>query len=197
MYALTTITPPTTEPVSLALAKSHLAIDHDDLDDWISSAIKTARELTERYCGRRWITQTVRMKLPGWPDCLPESDPLYDADGLIRLPVEPVTSVSSVKYLDADGDEQTVAAGDLDTWLDHSPPIIGPADEWPDAGDFLGAVRVEFVAGGSCPEGVKTAILLCLGLWDEERGDQNTLIAKGIPPAARAILDSLWTGANC
>lgn len=193
MYALTTITPPATEPVSLALAKAHLAIDHDDLDDWITSATKTARELTERYCGRRWATQTVRLTLADWPDCLAESDPLYDAAGLIRIPIEPVSSVSSVKYLDADGDEQTVASGDLDQWLDHSPPLVGPVEEWPDTGDFLGAVRVEFVAGAATyPEGVKTAILQCLKVWEPGRE-----IDTPLPLGAKAILDSLWTGANC
>lgn len=201
MYGLTTITPPSAEPLTLERAKTHLAIDHEDSDDWIRGAIAAARELTERYTGRRWINQTLRMTLDDWPDCLDPLDAMFDADGRIRIPIEPVIAIGSVKYLDADKVEQTIDAEDLDTWLDHSPPLVAYASTWPSVGEWMGAVRVEFTAGygaaaGDVPDMVRTAMLICLGLWDSERGDQNVLIARGLPPAAKALLDNLWTGAQ-
>lgn len=204
MYELTTLTEPAVEPVSRDLVKRHLAVDHDDDDAWIDAKIGAAREVTEKHCGRRWITQTVRLTLDDWPDCLDASDVLYDDAGRIRIPIEPVQSIASVKYLDDDKTLTTVDAADTDTWLGHSPPLVGPDTDstgWPAVGDYMGAVRVEFTAGygdgaEDVPPMVAPAMLLTIGNWYENRGDQNVLISKGLPPAAAAMLDKLWTGAN-
>jgi uncharacterized phiE125 gp8 family phage protein len=187
-YALVTVTPPAVEPVSLALAKAHLRIDHDDEDDLIQAWIAAARRLTEDYAGRRWVTQTVRATLPAFPAWAWE------------FPVGPVASVTSVAYLDAAGDPQTVAAADYQTWLDHNPPLLMPAPDgvWPDTeADRAATVTITFVAGtdvGDVPEMVAPAMLQVIGQFDEARGDQNWLTAKGIPPAARALLNMLDTG---
>lgn len=200
MYSLTTTVPPASEPVGLALAKRHLGIDHDDDDVWLYKAIRAARRETERYTGLRWITQTLQLKLADWPDSLDADDPDYEADGFIRIPVQPVQSVESVKYLDDDKDEQEIDVGDLDdTSLDSNPPVLGPGDPWPTVGDWRLPVRVEFVVGfgdsaDDVPEDAVFAMLLCIANWFENRADQNVLIAKGIPPAAKALLDLQWTG---
>lgn len=190
-YGLTTTLAPEVEPVSLAVAKTHLRIDHDDEDALISAWIVAARQLTEAYTGRRWVTQELSMTLEAFPEC----------NGEIRLPVFPVASVDSITYRDVDGATQTLSTSLYRTWLDHNPPLVAlaPDEEWPDTEDgALTAVTVNFTAGNELadvPGGVKAAILLTLGNWDENRGDQNVLIARGLPPAARFLLDSLWTGA--
>lgn len=189
-YAIATVTPPAAEPVPLELAKAHLRIDHDEENELLKAWVAAARELTEAYTGRRWVTQTLRMTLPYFP--------AWD----VEFPVEPVASVTSVKYLDAvDGTEQTVDAADWQTWLDHTPPLLSPSpssDGWPDVEeDRNSAVTITFVAGAAeneVPEMARTAILLCLGTWDENRGDQNALVAKGLPPGAKRLLDLLSTG---
>lgn len=188
-YALAVVTGPTAEPVSLDLAKQHLRIDHDAEDDLIRAWITAARELCEAHTGRRLVTQTLRLTLPAWP-----------CDSVIRLPVEPVASVTSVAYEDADGDTVTLTSGDYQEWLDHSPPLLSPlsGEVWPtlEYGNIKPIV-VTFVAGAdvaSVPAGVVSAMLLMLGLWDEDRGDTNMLVSKGIPPAAAWLLDSAWTG---
>lgn len=189
MYSLTTISPPGEEPVQLEDAKRHLRIDHTEEDLLINGWIVAARELTEKYTGKRWITQGLRLVLSCWPE-----------DGMIRLPVEPIASIDLVKYLDVGGSEVEIDAADYQTWLDHSPPLILPAPKkyWPLV-EFgrVNPITIEFTAGGEAdevPEQVRTAILLCLGNWDENRGDQNVVIAKGLPPAAKFNLDQLWTG---
>lgn len=189
-YGLTVTSGPASEPVSLTLAKAHLRIDHSAEDDLITSWITAARRLTETHTRQRWITQTLAMTLEGFP-C--GSEP-------IRLPVSPVASISSIAYTDADGAAATMDAADYQTWLAHNPPLIVPDayDPWPitEAGK-LQAVTITFVAGtasGSVPEEVKTAILLTLGDWDKNRAGEGDPIGRGLPPAAKYILDSLWTG---
>ncbi len=190
MYGLVTLTPPASEPVSLELAKAHLRIDHDEENDLIRAWIAAARQLTESYTGRRWVSQSLRLTREGFPAGEP-----------IRLPVEPVSAVTLLKYRDTDGTEITLAGGAYQTFLEHSPPLIAPLpdESWPDTeAGRLAAVTVEFTAGGGeIPEAVKAAILLTIGMWDENRGDQNRLIADGLPPGARRLLDLMWTGSYC
>lgn len=189
-YSITTVTPPAAEPVSLALAKRHLRIDHDEEDELIKAWIPAARELCEARTGRRFGEQVLRLTL----NCFPS--------GLIELPVAPVSDVSLLSYYDDAGDVVTLEDEDFDAvysvWLDHNPPLVFPlADNaWPTTeSGRRGAVTVEFTAGaGEVPEMVKAAMLLTIGSWDENRGDQNKITATGLPPSARAMLDLLWTG---
>lgn len=191
-YALTVTVAPTAEPVSLELAKQHLRIDHDAEDDLIRKWITAARELCEAHTGRRLVTQTLRLTFARFP-----------CDGWLRLPVEPVASVTSIAYADADGDTQTLTSGDYQEWLDHSPPLLAPlsGEIWPvvEYGNIK-PVTVTFVAGasvGSVPAGVVAAMLLTLGYWDGDRGDGDTgndATSLGLPAGAKRLLDSAWTG---
>lgn len=188
-YGLTVITPPASEPISLTLAKAFLKIDHAAEDTLLTGLIVAARQLTESYTGRRWITQTLRLTLAEFP-CWE-----------IRLPVLPVASITAITYKDVAGVTQTLSPSLYQTWLDHNPPLIAPAvnQYWPyTRTQAIQAVTVDFVAGAASadvPEQVKAAILLTIGNWDANRGDQNILIARGLPPNARFLLDQLWTGA--
>ncbi len=192
MYGLTTTTGPAEEPIELALAKKHLRIDHDDEDTLIEAWIKAARELTEVHCSKRWVTQSVRATFDSWP-----------GDGIIRLPIEPVSAIGSVKYLDANGTLTTIGSSNYQSRLDGSPPIIaGVANYyWPSVQyGAMNPVRVEFTAGygaaSAVPASVKAAMLLCLGYWDQNRGGEpsETPAALGMPAGARALLMSLWSG---
>ena len=178
--------PPAAEPVSLAVVKAHLRIDHDEENDLIKGWVSAARELAEGYTGKVWGERTLRLSLSCFP-C-----------GSIELPVEPVSGVTLVSYFDIAGDSTTILAAGYQTWLDHSPPLVSPLPSgyWPQTEyGRLNAVTVEFTAGaGEVPEMVRAAILLTIGLWDENRGDQNALISNGLPPGAKRLLDLLSTG---
>jgi uncharacterized phiE125 gp8 family phage protein len=204
VYGLTVLTPPAVEPVSLDEAKLHLRVDHDAEDGAIAAWIAAARELTERHTGRRWVEQTLRLTLPGWP-C---------DRGAVRIPVEPVTAVGAVRYYATGGTLTTLAAGaDYQTWLDHSPPLVAPAPNgyWPAVQTGrLGAVQVEFTAGygadaAAVPGMARSAVLLALAYWYENRGDGNdpTMAINGLPqtlgltPGAKRLLDLLSTGGYC
>ncbi len=188
-YELTTTVEPAEEPVTVAAAKLNARVDHAEDDSLWAFWVAAARRLTERETGRRWVTQTCRLVLPAWP-----------ADGLIRLPVSPVQSVTSVKYYDAAGVQRTLTADtDYRAWLGRERPLVYPPAPayWPDLYDGrLDRIEVVFVAGygaaAAVPAEAKAAVLLCAGFWNENRGDAGeSATALGLPAGARRLLQSL------
>lgn len=96
--ALKIVTAPAAEPVSLTEAKLHLRIDHSTEDDLITGLITTAREEIERMTDVMLITQTWDWSMDA-----------FFADE-IKVPLWPLASVSSIKYLDENSAESTIAA---------------------------------------------------------------------------------------
>lgn len=202
MYGLSVVTPPAAEPLDLTRAKANLRVAHTADDALITGWITAARELTESHTGRRWVTQTLRLSLDDWPDPIGDGD---QTASLVRLPVAPVQDVTAVRYWDVGGVYQTLDPARYQTWLDHSPPLLAPAPLkiWPvTQPGRIGAVQVEFTAGygaaDAVPEGAKAAVQLCLAYWYENRGDgrdpHGLPESLGLPPGAKRLLDSLWTG---
>lgn len=194
MAAITTTVLPEDEPVSLPLAKAHLRIDHDTEDALILTWIKAAREYAELYTGRRFVTQTVLMKLSCWPH-----------DRLIRLPFGPddITEITAFTYLDSNGVEQTLTGADYQVELSASPPVIYPLPYavWPPLElDRLYPISITMTVGAnppSVPAAVKSAMLLAMAYWEENRGGEGGEVstARGLPAGALRLLDGAWTGA--
>lgn len=182
--AVTVIDGPAEEPVSLALAKTHLRIDHPDEDDLIRAWVRAARRYAEEYCGVRFVTQTLRVTFSAWPSA-----------GAFALPVEPVESVESVEYLTG-GVWTEIDPADYVTGLAYSPPVIAPVTAWPDPdADVLEAIRITVVAGApgeSVPDTLAGAVLLTVGYWDENRG--TAADEMGLPPGAKRLLDVMSVG---
>src|SRR5690348_12677399 len=120
------ITPPTSEQISLEEARLQLSLTDDGnsppshpLDSLIADKIAAAREWCEEYTGRALAPQTVEIALDSFLGRCGET--------AIELPLPPVTSIASVKYIDADGEEQTMDAGDyvLDNY--REPCCLMPA----------------------------------------------------------------------
>ena len=85
--------------------------------------------------------------------------------------VSPVQSVTSVKYLDTDGAEQTLSDTVYDVDAVQEPGLItlGYNQNWPSVRNERGSVRVVFVAGyaldgtdyrKNIPQSIKQAILM-------------------------------------
>lgn len=155
--SLKLITAPATVPVSIAEAKSHCRVDASDEDSWFAAAIGAAVAKAEHELGRALITQT-------W-------EAVYDAfpSGGIELGRSPVQSITTLKYLDATGSEQTVSpsAYVLDAVADQGIGWLLPAagTAWPAAAAAVNAVRVRFVCGyadtaDSVPAAVRQWILM-------------------------------------
>lgn len=164
--ALTLITPPAVEPISLADAKAHLRVNHTDEDALISALIKAARQHLEGprgYLARALVTQTWELTL----------DSFYA--GSIQIPLPPLQSVVSVKYTDADGFEQTVAPVDYYVDAANEPGWLVGVAAWPGTLSAINALRVRFVAGyapdassppdltANIPFDIRAAMLLHIG----------------------------------
>ncbi|MES2787676.1 MAG: hypothetical protein V4684_19575 [Pseudomonadota bacterium] len=122
--------------VSLADARIAARADGSDLDTAIEIQVRTITEEVEHLTGRAIINQTYRVTLDEFPDA-------------IRLPAPPVISVTSLKYLDQDGVEQTLHPDDYVLDNVSEPGYIAPAPGlgWPPTADRINAVNVVVVCG--------------------------------------------------
>jgi uncharacterized phiE125 gp8 family phage protein len=155
------ITPPATEPVSLAEAKTQLAYDSNDLDTYISNLIIAARQYCEEFQNRAYITQTLEKAFDKFPE------------NVFELPRPPLKSVTSIKCYDTDNVEHEITNFFVDT---YSQPGRVAVDEYPKIElRKLNGVIVRFVAGESTVEQkVKQAMLLLISHWFENREATST-----------------------
>lgn len=144
------ITAPSSEPVSLAEAKLHLRVDGSDDDARITAFISAARHLAEQKTGRAFAPQTWEIVL----DEFPEAFTLYNA---------PITSVTSLKYIDEAGIEQTLAAECYQLDNDSQPGYVVPAYgySWPATRAQANAVRLRY----ACGHATSDADLAALKMW--------------------------------
>lgn len=166
--------PPASEPVTTAEAKAHARIDHSDDDAYIDSLIEAARSLVEARTGRSLITQTLILRLDGFPRNIGYDFRRVTHD--IVLPRPPVQSVSSVVYIDTDGTSVTLDPSkyDVDT-KGHMPRIVPAYGEvWPITRPATpNAVTITYDAGWTqaslVPAPLRHAIKLLVSHWYENR----------------------------
>jgi uncharacterized phiE125 gp8 family phage protein len=155
------VTAPTATPLSLPEAKVHLAETSTDRDADITAKLAEAIASLDGpngELGRALCTQTWRLLLDAFPD-----------GGIIPIPLPPLRSVASVKYLDADGVEQTLATSVYGVDAASQPGVVHLkyGQQWPTTLDQRNAVTVEFECGygtaDDVPAPLKAAIKLRLG----------------------------------
>jgi uncharacterized phiE125 gp8 family phage protein len=139
--ALELVTAPAEVPVTRAMAKSHLRVEHTEKDDLIDLYIAAETAYAEDFTGRALVTQTWDYYQDAFPA---EGDPQQ-----IRLPLGKVASVTAVYYLDADAVEQTLDAANYDVDLASVPARIhlSASGTWPTTYVGVNGVRVRFTAG--------------------------------------------------
>ena len=96
-WSLTETVAPAEEPVTTAEAKLHLRVDHGDEDAYIDTLVATARQHIELVTRRAMVDTTFTLKMDAFPT-------------EIRPPRSPLSSVSSITYVDTDGATQTLSA---------------------------------------------------------------------------------------
>ena len=156
--SLTLVTGPTKEPLTIQQAKDHLRLDHDEDDGLLQDMIKAARVWVENQTKRAILTQT-------WDYTIDDNWPWKFGGPRITLPLNPVESVTSIKYVDVDGTspQPTLAATQYTVAARTHGSYIVPAYnvDWPTVRGVPDAITVRFVAGeSSCPKPLERAIAL-------------------------------------
>jgi uncharacterized phiE125 gp8 family phage protein len=170
---------PASEPVTLAEAKAHCRVDNTASDTLITALILAARQHVEQVTGLAIVAQTVEVRASCWAD-------------LAGLPVGPVVSVTSLKYLDSFGVEQTLSSSAY-TFIGAN--TLAPSIEcaysytWPTVLWQADAIRVVVSAGYSTvPAPLKAAILLLIGQWFERRESTIEGTLAELPHTVRDLL---------
>lgn len=157
------VTPPAAEPVTLTEAKAHLRLEHALDDTYVTALIKAARIHAEDVCWRGFVTQTWELILEAFPG----------ADE-VELRKGNLGAVTSVKYIDANGVEQTMASADyvVDTVSVPGRVLLAYGKSWPTTRDQWDAVRVRYTVGwaeAAVPLPIKQALLLLVSQMYEHR----------------------------
>jgi len=151
----------------------------------LDSLEKAARRRVETVCRRALINQTWRLKLDAFP-----------AASEIRLPYAPLSSVTSVEYVDTGGTTQTMSTDDYtaDTESEPGRITLAYAASWPTTRGIENAVIITYVAGygtagSNVPDGLLTAIKMLAAHWYEFRLPivTGTIVAK-VPLAVESLL---------
>lgn len=177
------VTAPAVEPVSSAEAKLHLRVDVSTDDALIATLIKAARRHVENVTNSALISQT-------W-------DVYFEHFGsLMELPLPPLQSVTSVKYLDTDGTQQTLSDS-VYRVLDGPRGRIELAygQSWPSLYSVRQPITVRMVcgygdAGTDVPESILAAMKMLIAHWYENReaAQGSSMAVKPVPMAVTALL---------
>jgi uncharacterized phiE125 gp8 family phage protein len=167
------VTPP--DPiVSYADAAARLRIASDGEQADVEAMIAAATAMLDGpdgWLGRAIGEQTLELRCDRFPGC----------DYPLRLPLPPIAAMVSVKYLDADGVEQTIAGSDYELIGDELWPTASAS--WPTTAARPEAVRIRYSAGyDDVPPNITAAILLMTGdLYANRETAVTGTIASAVP----------------
>jgi uncharacterized phiE125 gp8 family phage protein len=187
-HSLSRSTDATSEPLTVADAMLHCSYDSMDRHQWFENAIVAARKYCEAHTKRQLISATWKLYLDRFPSA-------------IELRVCPVGSVTSIKYNDTNGTQQTLSNTLYRTDLVSEPARIVPAynQTWPSTRGEINDVIVEFVSGfgatqASVPQNIKYAMLMLIANWFENPEATTFKPSNHVAFGVNAMLDaSCWS----
>jgi len=174
---------PTAAAVTLDEAKAHLRIDGDSDDADLSRFIVAATDYIEQETRTSLLAQQFVQTFDAFP-----------AGRVIQLLRPPLASVEAVKYLDADGTEQTLSDELYRVDIVSRPGriVLSFGASWPATASEANAVRVEFTAGhgnvSQVPPLLKQAVLLMVGHMFENREAAIDRRIDTVPLAVESIV---------
>lgn len=185
------VTAATHEPLSIEELKAHLRVDTDDEDATIDSLQSAVRKYCETFTGRQFVSATYDQTFEGWENKM-----------LLDLP--PLSSVTSVKYYDEDGVEQTLSDSIYDVVTNVEPGLIRLAydQSWPTHRCQNEPITIRYVAGygeaPAVPETIKQVIRLLVGHFFENR-EAVALLQRGqtFGELPMAVSRLLWSERIC
>lgn len=179
------IAEPDVEPVTVDEAKDHLNFDSDDKDTLIAAYISAARAHIENWCHIVVAESEWELTYDEFPD------------GAIAIPKAPLIEITSVKYDDADGDEQTIDAEDYYVDAAQNFGWVVPVGDWPTPLDAVNAVRVRFTAGwpndsnvSTAPPAIRQAVLLLVGSFFDNREAVGSGTLAALPLGVEALIST-------
>jgi uncharacterized phiE125 gp8 family phage protein len=190
------VTPAATAAIALGDAKAYLRITSTAENDIISRIVSAATGYVEDALGRSLINTTWRESF----ECFPVSG--YSPINLQRAPL---SSVTTIKYYDTDGTQQTWSSDEYFVFtprevngfvrldLDYSWPGIETARPY--------AVEVDYVAGygaaaTSIPAALTQAVYMIVDHWYRYRGAFiGQTVNNPIDLAITSLLHQQTTGA--
>ena len=150
-------------PITLVEAKTFLRVDGNNQDiligDLIDTAAASIEQMTGLVCESRSITKVV--------DGFSARMPLHRA---------PVTAITAIAYVDANGADQTLNVNQVDLRVFAGAPVLVPASgvTLPDTDGSTGSVAITFTAGyatnADAPATLRTAARLLVSDMFDNRG---------------------------
>ena len=187
MYRPVLVTPPA-PVVTLAEAKAHLRIDHDDDNTTVEAMVAAAVGHLDGWTGilRRCLgDQEWRIDFDCFERCM-------------RLPLFPLIEITGSVYRDANGDEQDVDAAGYVTRVDQRGAYVRFVDGFVVPSVSADGAAISLTArfgyssdadeGESLPAALKAAILLLAAHWYEHR---EAVVLDGSPTPLPMAVDAL------
>jgi len=167
-------TQPIIEPLTLQEAKDHLRVDCSNDDLYIEPLIRAARESAETFTGRSFITQTWDLFIDRFPV----------SGTFLEIPVPPLQSITTVKYIDDLGVQQTLASSvyTVDANAEMGTITLAYNQSWPTVRNIPNAIEIRFITGygnnaTDVPETIRHAMRMLIGHLYERR--ETTIV--GVP----------------
>jgi hypothetical protein len=207
MAGLKLMTRATDPALDIDAVKRQLNIEASDtmFDDEIENDLTPpATELAEKYMARALMSQQWRQYFDCFPGCehrhvqrICAESPSHWAHHYDRLELwrSPCTSIDAIKYLDLNGNTQTVDSAIYYENTDVEPTVIRlkPQQQWPQALAAENSVWVEFTAGYESLEAIPSLItkgmLLLIEDWFRNRGALKSKDLEEMPFATTACFD--------
>ncbi len=163
-YSLNRSVDPTSEPLAIIEVKSWLGITTKLDDLLLRNLITTARDKFETDARTQLMTQTWVQKLDRFPS--------GNSIELVRYPVQTLTSIT---YLDTNGDSQTWSSASYELDTSRKPSLVYLAfnEIYPTTRTIQNAVTITTVCGftsiDNVPRYAKQAMLLRIGSMYKDR----------------------------
>jgi len=174
------------EPVSVEEAKAQIQglEGISDFDTYIAGLISVAREMAEEYTWRTIVASTYELRLPS-----------FNSEKIL-LPHPVVAAITTIKYKDTTGTEQTIDAANYTLMDWEEPGIVLPSsgNSWPASRGAEGDITITYSAGYATaalvPGIFKQAIKMMVRTWFDNREDVTHRTVNEMPMGSKYLLDS-------
>jgi len=154
----------TIKPITLDEIKSNLNLytDFTDDDELLDGLIAVAVDYVENFTRRALLTQTITLTCDGFPNYFEIERPILQ-------------SVTSIQYIDSDGNTQTLGSSKYTIDTSSTPGRIVEAygESWPSTQSIINSVTVTYKAGytsaENVPNQIKQAMKILIGDWYKDR----------------------------